>query len=144
MSEANIILAVMLSYLGLMLAIGIWARRNAHTSEGYFLAGRNLPYWVVAFSMNATGESAWLDAPELYIGGSAAGAGGTGNLVEVENGGTVYTESLNIYSNNAFDLNDGGRLFVNTNFNASMDNFNWNTGGTLEVGGELSGMTNSR
>jgi T5SS/PEP-CTERM-associated repeat protein len=94
-------------------------------------------------SVTVTGDGAWLDAPELYIGGSAAGAGGIGNLVEVENGGTVYTESLNIYSNNAFDLNDGGRLFVNTNFNASMDHFNFNAGGTLEVGGELTGMTNS-
>ena len=28
--------------------------------EGYFLAGKRLPFWVVAFSTNATGESGWL------------------------------------------------------------------------------------
>ena len=51
---------VLLCYLALMLAIGVWARRGNTSAEGYFLAGRKLPYWVVAFSMNATGESAWL------------------------------------------------------------------------------------
>jgi len=99
---------------------------------------------VQSLSLNNTvsvdGAEAWLDAPELYIGGSSAGAGGSGNLVEIQNGGTVYTESLNIFSGNNFDLNDGGRLFINTNFNASMSGFNWNAGGTLEVGGELTGM----
>ena len=53
-------LAVLLCYLGIMLAIGAWARRSNTSAEGYFLAGRKLPYWVAAFSMNATGESAWL------------------------------------------------------------------------------------
>ncbi|MEE4278675.1 MAG: sodium/proline symporter [Halieaceae bacterium] len=43
-----------------MLAIGVWARRSHDSAAGYFLAGRRLPYWVAAFSMNATGESAWL------------------------------------------------------------------------------------
>jgi sodium/proline symporter len=28
--------------------------------SGYFIAGKNLPPWVVAFSTNATGESGWL------------------------------------------------------------------------------------
>ncbi|EED36824.1 sodium/proline symporter [Luminiphilus syltensis NOR5-1B] len=54
------IVAVLLVYLGFMLAIGVWARRSHDSAAGYFLAGRKLPYWIVAFSMNATGESAWL------------------------------------------------------------------------------------
>jgi len=54
------ILAVLGAYFGLMLAIGVWARRSHDSAAGYFLAGRKLPYWVAAFSMNATGESAWL------------------------------------------------------------------------------------
>jgi sodium/proline symporter len=54
------IVAVLLCYFGLMLAIGVWARRGQDSGSGYFLAGRKLPYWVAAFSMNATGESAWL------------------------------------------------------------------------------------
>ncbi len=91
-------------------------------------------------TVTVSGSGALLESPELYIGGSSAGTGGTGNRVEVENGGTVAAIDLNIYSGNSFDLNDGGRLFVNTNFNASMSGFNFNTGGTLEVGGELTGM----
>lgn len=60
MTDINIIVAILLIYLTFMLGIGVWARRSAGTSEGYFLAGRKLPYWIAAFSMNATGESAWL------------------------------------------------------------------------------------
>lgn len=54
------ILSVLGVYFSFMLAIGIWARRSHDSASGYFLAGRRLPYWVAAFSMNATGESAWL------------------------------------------------------------------------------------
>lgn len=60
MTEKTIILIVLFGYFGLMLAIGVWARQSVHSGEGYFLAGRKLPFWVAAFSMNATGESAWL------------------------------------------------------------------------------------
>lgn len=81
-----------------------------------------------------------LDAKALYIGGSADGAGGSGNLVEVADGGIVYTEAFKIYDGNRFDLNAGGKLAVSTNFNAGMTGFNWNEGGALEVGGELTGM----
>ena len=28
--------------------------------SGFYLAGKKLPFWVVAFSTNATGESGWL------------------------------------------------------------------------------------
>jgi len=94
-------------------------------------------------TVTVTGSGSVLDAPEIHIGGSAAGAGGTGNRIEVENGGTVATTDLNIYAGNQFDLNSGGRLAVNTNFNASMSGFNFNSGGTLEVGGELTGMNST-
>ncbi|MCP4271894.1 MAG: sodium/proline symporter [Gammaproteobacteria bacterium] len=60
MSENNIVIAVLLVYFCIMLGIGVWARREGQSGVGYFLAGRKLPYWVAAFSMNATGESAWL------------------------------------------------------------------------------------
>ncbi|MBN2684137.1 MAG: autotransporter domain-containing protein [Pontiellaceae bacterium] len=81
-----------------------------------------------------------LDAKALYIGGSADGAGGISNLVEVGDGAGMYLESLTIYDGNRFDLNDGGQLRVGTNFNAGMSGFNWNEGGWLEVHGALSGM----
>ena len=54
------IIAVAVTYLGLLAAFAIWSRRETHTLEGYYLAGKKLPFWVVAFSTNATGESGWL------------------------------------------------------------------------------------
>jgi len=51
---------VLIAYLGILVALAIWSRRETHTLSGYYLAGKKLPYWVVAFSTNATGESGWL------------------------------------------------------------------------------------
>ncbi len=53
-------LTVLLIYLGVLAGLAIWSRRETHTLSGYYLAGKKLPYWVVAFSTNATGESGWL------------------------------------------------------------------------------------
>jgi sodium/proline symporter len=52
--------AVLIVYLGLLAAFAIWSRRETGTLSGFYLAGKKLPYWVVAFSTNATGESGWL------------------------------------------------------------------------------------
>ena len=51
---------VLVVYLGILFALAIWSRRETHTLSGFYLAGKKLPYWVVAFSTNATGESGWL------------------------------------------------------------------------------------
>jgi Na+/proline symporter len=51
---------VLIVYLAILAALAIWSRRETHTLAGYYLAGKKLPYWVVAFSTNATGESGWL------------------------------------------------------------------------------------
>jgi sodium/proline symporter len=56
----NSIVVVLLVYLGLLAAFAIWSRRETGTLSGFYLAGKKLPYWVVAFSTNATGESGWL------------------------------------------------------------------------------------
>ena len=53
-------MTVFLIYLIVLLALALWSRSEAQTIEGYFLAGKRLPPWVVAFSANATGESGWL------------------------------------------------------------------------------------
>ena len=53
-------LAVLIIYMGILAGLAIWSRRETHTLSGYYLAGKKLPYWVVAFSTNATGESGWL------------------------------------------------------------------------------------
>jgi sodium/proline symporter len=51
---------VFLIYLAVLAGLALWSRRETHTMSGYFIAGKKLPPWVVAFSTNATGESGWL------------------------------------------------------------------------------------
>ena len=51
---------VLIIYLGVLAALALWSRRETRTMSGYYLAGKKLPFWVVAFSTNATGESGWL------------------------------------------------------------------------------------
>lgn len=55
-----VILGVLAGYLLILLAIGFWGSRASRDLKGYYLAGKRLPSWVIAFSSNATGESAWL------------------------------------------------------------------------------------
>ena len=52
--------AVLVVYLAILVALALWSRRETESLSGFFLAGKKLPFWVVAFSTNATGESGWL------------------------------------------------------------------------------------
>ncbi|MGH7540402.1 MAG: sodium/proline symporter [Gemmatimonadota bacterium] len=52
--------AVLVLYLLILLAIGVWGRSASGDVAGFYVAGKQLPSWVIAFSTNATGESAWL------------------------------------------------------------------------------------
>jgi len=54
------VLAVLALYGLVLLAIGLWSRAESDTVAGYYVANKRLPAWVIAFSNNATGESAWL------------------------------------------------------------------------------------
>ncbi len=54
------IIVVLFAYLLVLLVIGAWGHRTTKTVAGYYVAGKKLPSWVIAFSSNATGESAWL------------------------------------------------------------------------------------
>ncbi len=54
------VILVFAAYLVVLIALALWSRREARTLDGYFIAGKTLPSWVVAFSTNATGESGWL------------------------------------------------------------------------------------
>ncbi len=56
----NATIGVLLGYLVVLVFLAIWSRKETHTLSGYYLAGKKLPFWVVAFSANATGESGWL------------------------------------------------------------------------------------
>ena len=51
---------VLVGYLVVLVGLALWGRGESHSLEGYYLAGKKLPFWVVAFSANATGESGWL------------------------------------------------------------------------------------
>ena len=56
----NATIGVLLGYLVVLALLAFWSRKETHTLSGYYLAGKKLPFWVVAFSANATGESGWL------------------------------------------------------------------------------------
>ncbi len=51
---------VLLFYFGILLAIGVFASRKVKGLADFYVGGKDLGYWVVAFSTRATGESAWL------------------------------------------------------------------------------------
>jgi len=54
------IIAVLVVYLLVLLGIGAWGSRESGSVAGYYVANKRLPSWVIAFSSNTTGESAWL------------------------------------------------------------------------------------
>jgi sodium/proline symporter len=54
------IIAVLAAYGIVLLAIGFLSTRGSGSVAGYYVADKKLRSWVVAFSSNATGESAWL------------------------------------------------------------------------------------
>jgi sodium/proline symporter len=51
---------VLILYFGALGGIGYFASRRVRNLDDYFVGGKGLGYWVVAFSARATGESAWL------------------------------------------------------------------------------------
>lgn len=56
-------------YFAVLLWLGVVASRRVRTLSDYYLGGKQLGYWVAAFSARATGESAW-----LYLGLTGLGA----------------------------------------------------------------------
>ena len=51
---------VLVFYLGILLLIGVFAARQVKDIKDYYVGGKKLGYWVVAFSSRATGSSAWV------------------------------------------------------------------------------------
>ncbi|HSG01446.1 MAG TPA: sodium/proline symporter [Vicinamibacterales bacterium] len=60
MGISPVVLSVLAVYGIVLFAIGLWSRSESDTVAGYYVANKRLPAWVIAFSNNATGESAWL------------------------------------------------------------------------------------
>jgi uncharacterized sodium:solute symporter family permease YidK len=58
---------IVAAYFALALGIGLWASRDAGKSaKSFFLAGRNMPWWLLGISMVATTFST--DTPNLVTG----------------------------------------------------------------------------
>ncbi|MGK0297417.1 MAG: sodium/proline symporter [Gammaproteobacteria bacterium] len=60
MTSSATIIGVLVVYLLILLIIGYWGGKESKDVKGYYVAGKKLPAWVIAFSTNTTGESAWL------------------------------------------------------------------------------------
>jgi len=51
---------ILFGYFAVLFLIGYVASKRVKNTEDYYVGGKKLGYWVVAFSARATGESAWL------------------------------------------------------------------------------------
>ena len=51
--------AVLAVYVGVLFLIGIFASRKIKSMSDYYVGGKNMGFWAVAFSARATGESGW-------------------------------------------------------------------------------------
>jgi len=51
---------ILLIYFGVLFIIGFYASRRIKSMKDYFVGGKKMGYWAVAFSARATGESSWL------------------------------------------------------------------------------------
>ena len=47
-------------YVIILFLIGIFASRRIKSMSDFYVGGKNIGYWAVAFSARATGESGWL------------------------------------------------------------------------------------
>ena len=62
MQDENFIIkiAVLAVYVGILFLIGIFASRRIKSMSDYYVGGKKMGFWAVAFSARATGESGWL------------------------------------------------------------------------------------
>ena len=51
---------VLAIYVGILFLIGVVASRRVKSMSDFYVGGKRLGYWAVAFSARATGESGWL------------------------------------------------------------------------------------
>ena len=51
---------ILLLYFLVLFLLGHYASKRIHNIKDYYVGGKKLGFWVVAFSTRATGESAWL------------------------------------------------------------------------------------
>jgi len=71
---------VLAIYVGILFLIGILASRKVKSMSDYYVGGKKMGFWAVAFSARATGESGWL---LIGLTGMGAIAGYSGYWVVV-------------------------------------------------------------
>jgi sodium/proline symporter len=77
---------ILFLYFLILFLIGYFASKQIKNTKDYYVGGKKLGYWVVAFSARATGESAWL----------LLGLTGLGALVGVSAFWTVIGEVVGV------------------------------------------------
>ena len=72
---------IIFSYFAFTLIVGIWAsKKSSANSTSFFLAGRNMPWWLLGISMVATTFST--DTPNLITDiVRQQGVSGKGNIM---------------------------------------------------------------
>ncbi|HCV97905.1 MAG TPA: sodium:solute symporter, partial [Verrucomicrobiales bacterium] len=62
---------VIVVYLAAVIGLGVWLGRGQRNTRDYFLGGRDLPWWGVAFSILATETSAltFIGVPAMAYAG---------------------------------------------------------------------------
>jgi sodium/proline symporter len=60
LTDFGIKITVLAIYVAILFLIGIIASRRVKSMSDYYLGGKNMGFWAVAFSARATGESGWL------------------------------------------------------------------------------------
>ena len=58
--DFKIKIVVLATYVGILFLIGIFASRRIKSLSDYYIGGKKMGFWAVAFSARATGESGWL------------------------------------------------------------------------------------
>ena len=79
-------LLILILYFAVLYWIGYWSSRKIRDIKDYYVGGKKLGFWVVAFSVRATGESAWL----------LLGLTGLGAMVGVSAFWVVFGEVLGV------------------------------------------------
>ncbi|TXD52615.1 MULTISPECIES: sodium/proline symporter [unclassified Polaribacter] len=82
MQDQNFIIkiTILAIYVGILFLIGILASRRIKSMSDYYVGGKKMGFWAVAFSARATGESGWL---LIGLTGMGAMAGYSGYWVVV-------------------------------------------------------------
>ena len=64
------------AFIAVVIGVSLYASRKEENSEDYFLAGRNLSWWLIGFSLIASNIST-----EHFVGMAGAGFGQAGMAI---------------------------------------------------------------